>query len=65
MSIVFIDKGIKEFDDLYNELSKTHLVYLLDDKKNSFTQISELIGHILIWVLYIFLAMVVLESLSF
>ena len=45
MSIVFIDKGIKEFDDLYNELSKTHLVYLLDDKKNSFTQISELISH--------------------
>ena len=45
MSIVFIDKGIEEFDNLYNELSKTHLVYLLDDKKNPLEQISELIGH--------------------
>ena len=45
MSIVFIDKSIEDFDNLYNELSKTHLVYLLDDKKNPLEQISELLIH--------------------
>ena len=45
MSIVFIDKGIEDFDNLYKELSKTHIVYLLDDIKTPLEQISELIGH--------------------
>ena len=45
MSIVFIDKGIQEFDTLYNELSKKHVVYLLNENDSAFSQISELIGN--------------------
>ena len=45
MSIVFIDKGIQEFDTLYNELSKNNVVYLLNENDSPFSQISELIGN--------------------
>ena len=45
MSIVFIDKGIQEFDTLYNELSKNNVVYLLNENDSAFSQISELIGN--------------------
>ena len=44
MSIVFID-SVEDFDNLYKELSKTHLVYLLEDIKTPLEQISELIGY--------------------